>query len=72
MTLTAANVRTILLFLRVRATNGRALSDEEAQDGALVRLLALIDAEVRNWERDEERALTLAIFEATHRSGRGS
>lgn len=65
LVLSEANLQTVLLYLRVRATHGRCLSDAEAADQWLARLLALIDGTIRNWERSEDQALTMAFLEAT-------
>lgn len=65
LVLSDANLHTVLLYLRVRATHGRCLTECEAADPFLARLLAMVDGVIRNWERSEDQALTMAFLEAT-------
>ncbi len=59
--LSFANLRTIGLYVRSRATGGRALSDAEAADAVVQRNLAIVDATIRAVEREQAEALTIAL-----------
>lgn len=54
--LTEANWKTVVLYLRTRATQGRNLTEEESRDPLLARNFAIVDLAIRQQEAQQAAA----------------
>lgn len=54
--LTEENWKTVVLFLRSRATHGRVLNSQEARDALLARNFAIVDLAIRQQEANHAAA----------------
>lgn len=60
--LSPKNLKTFLLFLRIRATAGRCLTPRQARDPVLLRNLSVVDSMVRCHERQEAAEALLPLL----------